>query len=200
MTLAIPTPPTSSATAPRPRNSEVNAVLAAARASSASDGREIDLFRVLAVGGGAERVAHGRDRVGVRAHVDRRRRAGRAEPVLGDAEPDDRRRVERVGEGDGIEDPDDREPAAGDPHPHAGAVDPQPRGGVGAEDGDRVAAVRRVDEAPTRERAADRAQQRRIGGEHADPVRHLAGDQPVARGERPKEDLESHGPNGAAGP
>ena len=40
ITFAIPTPPTSSATAPSPRNSEVNAVLAAALAASASDGRE----------------------------------------------------------------------------------------------------------------------------------------------------------------
>jgi hypothetical protein len=40
ITLAIPTPPTSSATAPRPRNNDVKAVLAAARASRASDGRE----------------------------------------------------------------------------------------------------------------------------------------------------------------
>ena len=39
ITLAMPTPPTMSATAPSPRNSAVNAVAAAARASSASDGR-----------------------------------------------------------------------------------------------------------------------------------------------------------------
>ena len=39
MTFAIPTPPTSSATAPRPSSSDVNAPFAAARASSASDGR-----------------------------------------------------------------------------------------------------------------------------------------------------------------
>ena len=40
ITLAMPTPPTSSATAPRPSSSEVNAPFAAAFASSASEGRE----------------------------------------------------------------------------------------------------------------------------------------------------------------
>ena len=39
ITLAIPTPPTSSATAPSPRKSAVKASLTAARASSASEGR-----------------------------------------------------------------------------------------------------------------------------------------------------------------
>ena len=39
MVLAMPIPPTSSATAPRPRNSPVSAESAAARAASASDGR-----------------------------------------------------------------------------------------------------------------------------------------------------------------
>ena len=38
MMFATPTPPTSSATAPRPRNSPVSALFAAARASSAADG------------------------------------------------------------------------------------------------------------------------------------------------------------------
>jgi hypothetical protein len=39
MMLAIPTPPTSTATAPRPRNSPVNAVPAAARAARMLEGR-----------------------------------------------------------------------------------------------------------------------------------------------------------------
>src|SRR6266540_3824294 len=39
ITLAMPTPPTSSATAPRPSSSELSALLAAACAASASDGR-----------------------------------------------------------------------------------------------------------------------------------------------------------------
>ena len=43
MTFAIPTPPTSSATAPRPSSSDVNAPFAAAFASSASDGRETSI-------------------------------------------------------------------------------------------------------------------------------------------------------------
>ncbi len=39
MMLAMPTPPTSTATAPRPRNSPVNAVRAAARAARMLEGR-----------------------------------------------------------------------------------------------------------------------------------------------------------------
>jgi hypothetical protein len=41
MVLATPTAPTSSETAPRPRNRPLNAVLARARATRPSDGREM---------------------------------------------------------------------------------------------------------------------------------------------------------------
>ena len=80
ITFAIPTPPTSSATAPRPRNSEVNAVLAAARASSASDGRETSTSSGCSRVGGARRAASRTRSTAVRvgAHVDGRRRCASA--------------------------------------------------------------------------------------------------------------------------
>ena len=95
ITLAIPTPPTSRATAPRPRNSAVNALLAAARAASASLGR----LTSTSSGCSGLAVAPSRSRglldlVLVGAHVDRRGRAVRAEQALGDVEADQRGAVE----------------------------------------------------------------------------------------------------------
>ena len=63
MMLAIPIAPTSSATAPRPSSSVVNWPLAAARASSASDGRLTLTPR------GILRVGGRRQQVGDRGHV-----------------------------------------------------------------------------------------------------------------------------------
>ena len=57
MMLATPTAPTSSATAPRPRNRVLNAPLASAWAVSAAEGWEtFDLAGVFRVGLGGEQV------------------------------------------------------------------------------------------------------------------------------------------------
>ena len=74
MMFATPTAPTSSATAPRPRNRPVERALRRRRApSSASDGWLTSTSRVLGVGGrGEHATAPPRPGRVVRAHVDRR--------------------------------------------------------------------------------------------------------------------------------
>ena len=119
----------------------MNAVLAAARASRASDGpRDLDLLRVLRVRGRAEQLAHRLDAVLVDAHEDRRRGAVGVEQRLGDVEADQRRGVELRRERDRVEDADDGEPAPAEPHARAGVGDPQRVGRLGAEHDRRVAA------------------------------------------------------------
>jgi hypothetical protein len=123
---------------------------------------------VFGVGGAPEQLAHARDGVGVRAHVNRRGVAVGIDQPLGGDKADERGAVERGVEGDGIEDPYDREPALAEPHAHARAVDPEPLGGLAAEHDGRVASRRHVEEAPVRHGRADRGGQRWVGGRDGD--------------------------------
>ena len=69
MVLATPTPPTSSATAPRPSSSPVNASSAACLAASASDGR--DTSTSFGASGLAVAAEHRPDRLDLRRRRDR---------------------------------------------------------------------------------------------------------------------------------
>ena len=83
MTLAMPMPPTSSATAPRARSSPLNAAEASARAVSAVTGLATDhVLRRRRVRRGGQDGGDRGDARRVGAHVDlHRRRAGVQQPL-----------------------------------------------------------------------------------------------------------------------
>ena len=158
MMFAIPIAPTSSATAPRPSSSVVNWPLAAARASSASDGRLT--WTPSGVWGsavGASRFRDLLDVVDVGAHVDLRRvRLGLEQP-LRDRQRDERVGVERGVEQRRLEDPDHGEPRVAEVHltwPPTGLIC-EDAGGLGAEHDLRVAIADHVEEVAGRHRRAD---------------------------------------------
>ena len=96
ITLAMPMPPTSSATAPSPRNSDVNACWPRPRAASASDGRQTSTSSgVSRVDGRRQHGAHSVDGAVGGADVDRLGDDVVADQVrLGRVDADDRRPVE----------------------------------------------------------------------------------------------------------
>ena len=118
MTFAIPMPPTSSATAPRPANSAVDAVATASRAVSAAEG-----WLTAAPPGtcGSGRRAEERGdlggRVDVGADVDPARVAVVAEQRGGDGEADERGPVDLRRERQRVQDAGDGEQAAADQDP-----------------------------------------------------------------------------------
>ena len=176
ITFAIPTPPTSSATAPSPRKSDVKVLFAAARASIASDGRrDVDLVRRLrdrsCVRAPRARPRRPRGRPARRATSTSRprrprKRAAAANPTSA-ALSSDGTSVDRV------EDPHDGEPRAADDDldPAAGPVDPEPAGSRRSQDHGGVAGRRVVEEDAAGECGAERAEQRRVGGERRDALR-----------------------------
>ena len=147
MMFAIPIAPTSSATAPRPSSSVVNWPLAAARASSASDGRLTwtpSGFCGSTVG--ASRFETCVDLVDVGAHVDLRGVGLRLEQPLGHRKPDERGAVEAGVEDHRLHHADHVEPGVAEEHLDvAGDVADLQRGGrLGSEHDRRVALVGRV--------------------------------------------------------
>ena len=166
ITLAMPRPPTSTATAPSPRNSVVNAVAAAAlRLDRVRRPADVDRLGMLGVGRRREHRADVVDQVGLGADVDRRRGGLGTEERLGGVTPDERGAVDLRRQRQRIEDPDDAPPAVADPDQHrvAERVDPQPLGRHGAEHDRRVAVDRVVDEAAGRQRAAQRLEEVVVG-------------------------------------
>ena len=158
MTFAIPTPPTSRATAPRPRRSDVNALRAAARASIASEGRLTSTSSGCA--GFAVRARTpltSSTWSGSRAHVERRDVAFVVEVARRRREADDRGAVQRRRELDRVENPEDREPHAADHDldPAAGPADAEPAGGRRSEDHGGV-----LETSPRRERRRRRVWRR----------------------------------------
>ena len=172
ITLAMPIPPTSRATAPRPRNSDVNAVLAASSAASASDGRRrLDLLGRLRVHGGRQHAANGVDGAFLGADVDPLRSDVVADDVgLGCRDADDGAAIEPFGCGDGVQDADHGEPVVTDSDPQlVGDVDdPELLGGHRAEHDGRVRARCRVEPLAIGQRHVEGGQQAGVGGEHGD--------------------------------
>ena len=153
MMLAIPMAPTSSATAPSPSSSVVNCPLAAARASSASDGR--DTSTPLAFCGsavGASRSATCVDVVDVGPHVDLRRIGLGLEQALGDRQRDEHGGVERRVQQGRLHDPDHVEPGVAQVHQDVAAdrVDLQDAGRLGPEHDLGIAAGHGVEEVARR--------------------------------------------------
>ena len=136
----------------------MKAPLASASAVSADGGLgDVDLARVLGVGGGGEDVVDGVDLVGLGADVDLGRVADGGAAVedacvvevgLGGGEADQDGVVDLGGEHGRVEDAGDVEPHAADPDPLAGedAVDAEALGGGGAEHADRLGRGRGVEE------------------------------------------------------
>ena len=90
MTLAMPTPPTRRATAPRPRSSPLYAPLAATSALRMSDGKVTATTEGLAgIHGGGQHGGHGVDLARHAAQVEPGRVAVEAEVLLGDGEADE---------------------------------------------------------------------------------------------------------------
>ena len=168
MMLATPTAPTISATTPSPRKRLSNAPAAAARAVSASDGwLTLTSSGACGVGGRREQRLHRRDMVGVRAHVDRARRAGLplaldeadvAEVPLGGRVADQSAGVDVGLQRRGRQDARDVEPLASQPDPLVGedAVDAEPLRGDRAEHGDRLAGRPGVEPGAAREAGVER--------------------------------------------
>ena len=174
ITFAIPTPPTSSATAPSPRKSDGEGALRRrARLDRVGRAGDVHLVGRLGVDRACEHRAHVLDVLGVAPHVERRDVALVVEEAGGGAEPDERGAVERRDERHGVEDPDDGEPRAADDDldPAAGPVDPEPAGSRRSQDHGGVAGRRVVEEDAVGERRAERGEQRRVGGERRDALR-----------------------------
>ena len=137
--LATPTAPTSRATAPRPRNRPLSALLASAWATRAEEGW-LTLtslgFSGLAVA--ARRLSTALTWSVLGAEVDGGGVAVEAQVGLCRGVADQDGGVDGGGEHGGFEDAGDVEPLAADPDPLAGvdAVDAEPLGGDGAEHGD----------------------------------------------------------------
>src|SRR5262249_32690303 len=122
MTLATPTPPISSATAPRPSTRLPRALVAAARAMSTSEGRLTwTAFGSAGVGGRGQHPLHRGRLARVRAQVNPGVAAGAAEHRGGGREAHEHRVVDFRCEGYRPEDPDDGEVAAGNVDLHGEA-------------------------------------------------------------------------------
>ena len=176
MTLAMPTPPTSSATAPRPRNSAVNALLAAARAAIASDGRDTCTWSGLsglAVAGTTSRTLSTWSTIG--AEVQRVRRAVFApRSCWATGAPTRAERSMSWASVDRVHHADHLEPLAAEPDPLARLGDAESLRRHGAEHDRRVPLRRRVEEPPGGHRSAERGEQVGVGGLHRDALRELA--------------------------
>ena len=170
--FATPTAPTSSATAPRPRNRVLNALAASGCGAQRRRGLgDVDLVGVLRVGLRGQQVVHGVDLAGLGADVDRGRVRFEAEVGLGGLVADQDRGVDLGGQDVGLEDPGDVEPHAagaglGDPDLLAGPepVDAQVGGCGGTEHADRLAGGGGVEELALDDRGARGGGQAQAGG------------------------------------
>jgi hypothetical protein len=138
MMLATPTAPTRRATAPRPRNRPLRALLASAWARASEGWLTLTSLGVSGLAVAARRFVDGVDAVGLGAEVDRGGVAVEAQVFLCRGATDQDGGVDVRGEHGGFEDAGEVEPLAADPDPFAGvdAVDPEQLGGGGAEYGD----------------------------------------------------------------
>ena len=171
ITLVMPTPPTTRATAPSASSRLRSAASVVARACEGV-GRpgHVDLAGRLGTDRGAQHVAHRLDLVGHRAHVQRRRRRRRVEELGGDRVADQRRRVDVGGQRRRLEDADHGEPLPAEPHPRRRVEGVDRRAGRRRRRrARRSAAGRRVVEEPAvGELAADRVEHVDVGGDHDD--------------------------------
>jgi len=117
MTLAMPIPPTSSATAPSPRNRVVVEPAMANRAASASDGRLTDTSSgSRGLVGAGQHTGHAGGPVGLGPHVDAARVAVEAEVPGGDGHPDQRGVVQLGRQFERLQDADDGVPPLAQVH------------------------------------------------------------------------------------
>ncbi len=194
ITLAIPTPPTSRATAPSPSSSAVKAVVGG-RPGRQRVRRPADPDLVRVARGWrwpARTVAHRLHLVGVGPDVDRARRAveRRARPRR-PGTPTRAARSSSGASGTGSQDADHGEPLGRRARPGGRQpVDAEPLGRLGAEHHRRVArrwpALRKR---PSASSPAEGVEQRRVGRQHADAAGLGRGDQVAA----------AHGGVGVAG-
>ena len=142
---------------------------------------DVDLVGCLGVGGRREQRLHRGDVVGVRAHVDRARRAGLllaldeadvAEVPLGGRVADQGAVVDVGLQRRGLQDARDVEPLASQPDPLVGEdpVDAQPLRGDRTEHGDRLAGGPRVEPGAAREAGVEHGEQVQAGGAHLQPA------------------------------
>jgi hypothetical protein len=133
----------------------------------------------------------GVDLVRLRSDIDRARRPGRWIPFVdtgvveiapGGGVSDEDAGVDLVCQRARLENPGEVEPLPAQPDPRArsDAVDPQPLGGNGAENGNRFPRRRGIEEAALSDLGADRRQQVEAGGLDLKPVRLGGGDQRAA--------------------
>ena len=181
--FATPTAPTSSETAPSPRNRPLRAPCGVG--ACGEDGRglaDVDLVGRFGVGGRGEHALDGGDLAGHAADVDRGRVTVEAEVGLGGGEADEHGAVDLRGQDRGAEDPGDVEPLPAQPDALAGidAVDAEPLRGSGAEHRDRLSLGRRVEVGAAGDRGADGGQERERRRLHAQRSCLCGGDERAA--------------------